>query len=289
MSRKSDEWTVLSMLKWATEFFEQRDVASPRMSIEWLLADVLQIKRLDLYLAFDRPLSPDELDKLRPLVKRRAKHEPLQYITGYTTFLDVKLRVTPNVLIPRMETEQLVEIILDTFSDAENLAYIDVGTGSGCIPIAIQDKQETWEATALDVSEKALALARQNAGKNEVSVNFIKANLFDWEHLNFESDFDFIVSNPPYVLPEEEMDLNPQVLEYEPLEALFCDDIDQMYDTIISLSSVFLKPGGFLFLEINATHSARLSSMFEKSNDWTFTIMRDYDGKERFIKAQKGT
>ena len=289
MSRKSDEWTVLSMLEWATEFFEKRGVVSPRMSIEWLLSDVLDIKRLDLYLAFDRPLSTDELDALRPLVKRRAKHEPLQYITGHTTFLDVKLQVTPDVLIPRMETEQLVEIILDNFSGAEDLTYIDIGTGSGCIPIAIQDKKDNWRAIALDKSEKALKLARLNAEKNEVSVEFQKADILLWDRLNFDHEFDFIVSNPPYVLSGEKKDLNPQVLDYEPGEALFCRDIDQMYSAIISFANSYLKPSGFLFLELNADHANKVASLVEENGGWSCDIMSDYDGKERFIQAQKAT
>ena len=289
MSRKSHEWTVLSMLEWATEFFEKRGVASPRMSIEWLLADVLDIKRLDLYLAFDRPLSPDELDTLRPLVKRRAKHEPLQYITGHTTFLDVELQVTPDVLIPRMETEQLVEIILDNFNTAEELTYIDIGTGSGCIPIAIQDKKNNWRAIALDKSEKALQQARLNAKKNEVSVEFKKADILNWDRLGLNTKLDFVVSNPPYVLPGEKNELNPQVLDYEPHEALFCKDIDQIYNAIISFAGSCLKTDGYLFLELNAEHAGNIASMIEKNGDWSFQIMSDYDGKERFIQAQKTT
>lgn len=286
MSRKSDEWTVLSMLEWATEFFKKREVASPRMSIEWLLADVLNIKRLDLYLAFDRPLSPDELDALRPLVKRRAKHEPLQYITGSTTFVDVELEVTRDVLIPRMETEQLVEIILDKFSEAETLSYIDIGTGSGCIPIAIQDKKENWIAHAIDTNEEALELARSNAARNEVSVNFKKASIFNWDHFEFDTEFDFIVSNPPYVLPDEKKELNPQVLNYEPHEALFCEDVGQMYGAIVSFASAYLKLGGLLFLEINAAHATKLVSQIKENNGWSCEVTTDYDGKQRFIQAQ---
>ena len=289
MSRKSDEWTVLSMLKWATEFFEKHNVASPRMSIEWLLADVLHIKRLDLYLAFDRPLSPDELDSLRPLVKRRAKHEPLQYITGQTTFLDVELQVTPDVLIPRMETEQLVEIILDQYSDKDTLCYIDIGTGSGCIPIALQDKKDNWRAIALDISEKALHLARKNAEKNEVSVELQKVDIFHWDRLDLDIEFDFVVSNPPYVLHDEKKNLNPQVVDFEPHEALFCRDIGQIYSTIISFAESYLKPGGYLFLELNADHTDRVASILENNGNWSCEIMSDYDGKERFIQARKAT
>ncbi|MEX2435299.1 MAG: peptide chain release factor N(5)-glutamine methyltransferase, partial [Balneolaceae bacterium] len=109
MSESRQLWTVLSMLEWATDYFEEKGVSSSRLSIEWILADVLEIKRLDIYLQFDRPLSEDELNKIRPLVKRRAQHEPLQYITGQTDFINSVIKVSPGVLIPRVETEQLVE------------------------------------------------------------------------------------------------------------------------------------------------------------------------------------
>src|SRR6056297_348266 len=112
MANTPSVWTVLSMLEWATDFFEEKDINSPRFSIEWLLAHVLDVKRLDLYLMYDRPLSSEELDTLRPLVKRRSQHEPLQYITGETDFHNVKIKVKPGVLIPRQETEQLVDLIL---------------------------------------------------------------------------------------------------------------------------------------------------------------------------------
>src|SRR5699024_8439922 len=120
MSKKVEEWTVLSMLEWATDYFEQKNIPDQRHSIEWLLAETLSIKRLDLYLKFDRPLSPGELNRLRPMVKRRAKHEPLQYIIGFTDFMNARISVNEDVLIPRIETEQLVELILDRHPAAEN-------------------------------------------------------------------------------------------------------------------------------------------------------------------------
>jgi release factor glutamine methyltransferase len=113
MNTNREGWTVLAMLKWGTGYFEKRTIPDPRHSIEWLLADILHVKRLDLYLSYNRPLAPSELDQLRPLIKRRAKHEPLQYITGSSEFLNTQITVSPDVLIPRIETEQLTEIILD--------------------------------------------------------------------------------------------------------------------------------------------------------------------------------
>ena len=165
MSRKVEEWTVLSMLEWGTDFFEEKNIPDPRHSIEWLLAETLDIKRLDLYLKFDRPLSPGELDNLRPMVKRRADHEPLQYIIGYTDFMNARIWVNEEVLIPRIETEQLVEIILDDQQADQELSVLDIGTGSGCIPVALKMERPNWDVFGIDISEGALRKARKTLNK----------------------------------------------------------------------------------------------------------------------------
>src|SRR5690554_505403 len=170
-------WTVLSMLEWATAYFEKNAIKSPRMSIEWLLAHILSIKRLDLYLNYDRPLTDAELAQLRPLVKRRAMHEPLQYIVGETDFHHAKIKVEPGVLIPRQETEQLVEIILENHKE-DFFRVIDLGTGSGCIPIALKMERSGWELNGTDISEKALSIAKKNAALNSVDVNFFMDDIF---------------------------------------------------------------------------------------------------------------
>jgi len=273
------------MLEWATDYFEQHEVASPRMSIEWLLADVLDMKRLNLYLTYDRPLSPSELDRLRPLVKRRVRHEPLQYITGNTEFLGVTLDVSPDALIPRMETEQLVEIILEKYSNdtTNKLRFLDIGTGTGCIPIAIKKKNSQWEAEAIDISEAALELARKNAAKTDTDVTFSRVDLFDLKEHYARKSFDFIVSNPPYITPEEKDTLNPQVSQYEPHMALFTDDVLNMYGSIINSAAYLLKPGGDLFLEIHQNRAEEILSIVENSPTWTANLLKDYDGHDRFI------
>lgn len=278
-------WTILAMLEWATDYFEKHGVASPRMSIEWLLADVLDMKRLNLYLTYDRPLSPSELDKLRPLVKRRARHEPLQHITGNTEFLGVTLEVSTDALIPRMETEQLVEIILEQYSGhiTNKLRFLDIGTGTGCIPIAIKNKTSHWEAEAIDISEPALELARKNAAKTETNVTFSRVDLFDIKEHYSQSSFDFVVSNPPYITPEEKDTLDPQVSQYEPHLALFTDDVLTTYGSIINSAAYLLKPGGDLFLEIHQNRAEEILSLIENSPTWASQLLKDYDGHDRFI------
>lgn len=285
MSKVPSVWTVLSMLEWATDFFEQKQVKSPRFSIEWLLAHVLSIKRLDLYLAYDRPLSSDELEELRPMVKRRAAHEPLQYITGETDFHHVKIKVQPGVLIPRQETEQLVDWILENHSDSESLKVLDIGTGSGCIPIALKHARPNWDIIATDISEEALSIAKENALYNEVDISFHKDDLFHPESLSGQT-FDLIISNPPYIHPDEKNSLDDEVKNYEPELALFCESTQKMYTAIERLCSEYLQENGTVFLEIHEDHPQEVLQIFQEEN-WEAIIKNDYSEKPRFLKAKK--
>ncbi len=275
---------MLSMLEWGTDYFKEREIPDPRHSMELLLSEVLDVKRLDLYLQYDRPLSPDELDRLRPLIKRRASHEPLQHITGYTDFMNARISVTPDVLIPRIETEQLVEIILQR-EEEENLTVLDIGTGSGCIPIALKMERPSWKVTALEHSEPALEIARDNAGENEAEVRFVEGDLFDWENLALGGPYDVIVSNPPYVLPEEKEHLARQVREYEPEEALFCNDLPGMYRTIRNCSTELLAGEGRLYLEIHEKHPEQIMELFP-GETWETELLKDYQKKSRFIRGR---
>jgi len=285
MSSKVEEWTVLSMLEWATDFFKEKGIPDPRHSIEWLLADTLGIKRLDLYLKYDRPLSAKELDTLRPLVKRRAKHEPLQYIVGFTEFMNARISVNEHVLIPRLETEQLVEIILGEHTE-KNYRVLDLGTGSGCIPIALKMERPSWEVYGVDISKEALDIARKNAVQNEVEVTFKEGDILSPDSISFQKAFDLIISNPPYVKPDEKKLLEPQVREYEPAQALFADDLEQMYGNIIRIAEENLAQQGSLYLELHESYSKEILDLFD-TKAWKATIKKDYDKKPRFIIAHR--
>lgn len=286
MSKKVEEWTVLSMLEWATDFFQDKGIPDPRHSIEWLLAETLNVKRLDLYLKYDRPLSPDELNTLRPLVKRRAKHEPLQYIVGYTEFMNARVTVNEHVLIPRLETEQLVEIILDNHSTDKNLSVIDLGTGSGCIPIALKMERPQWTVSGIDISTKALELARENADRNEVDISLWKDDMLSPKSIDIDSPVDLIVSNPPYITPDEKESLEPQVREYEPAEALFFEDLEEIYGSIIQFAKDNLSDKGWLYLELHENYSDEILSFFD-TDLWSAHLKKDYDNKPRFIIAEQ--
>ncbi len=286
MSTKVEEWTVLSMLEWATDFFKEKSIPDPRHSIEWLLAETLEIKRLDLYLKYDRPLSKDELDTLRPMVKRRASHEPLQYIIGFSDFMNARISVNEHVLIPRIETEQLVEIILDEHPDDTELSLLDLGTGSGCIPIAIKMERPNWQVNGIDISQEALEVAQKNANQNEVEISFSEGDILSPETIHFDQSLDIIISNPPYVKPDEKEVLESQVKEYEPHQALFCDNMDQMYSAIITFASNNLSDDGMLYLEIHENYAEDITALFDQ-NKWDAILKKDYDKKPRFIVAQR--
>lgn len=288
MSRKVGEWTVLSMLEWATGYFEKHKIPNPRLSIEWLLAHTLEINRLDLYLKFDRPLTDSELSCLRPLVKRRAANEPLQYITGSTDFMGCKISVNKNVLIPRIETEQLVEELLIETQHLENdeLDLLDIGTGSGCIPISVKKNNPSWNCFGCDISKKALDVARQNAVQNETEVTFSICDIFHENSISDHPQWDIIISNPPYISPHEKNSLEKEVKDYEPSLALFHNDPLSVYRNLAHYAARHLKKDGYLFLECNDKIAAEIQKEVER---FTFQseLRKDLDKNPRFLVARK--
>lgn len=280
---KDQDWTVVRMLNWATDYFRDKSIPSPRLSIEWLLSEVLGIRRLDLYMQYDRPLTQEELDALRPLVKRRASHEPLQYITGYTDFYNCRIAVKPGVLIPRPETEQLTEHILREHPQ-HKLKVLDVGTGSGCIAIALKYERPGWEITGMDNSPEAIETARANAGINGVELNWIKADFTEPVTWNQLPAFDIIVSNPPYIPEDEYRELDPQVREYEPRPALYSDKVEQTYHYISELGKKLLKPQGTFYTELNSRYHTSILSLFNE-DCLEAEIIHDYESAPRFLRA----
>jgi release factor glutamine methyltransferase len=284
MSNKGRVWTILSMIKWAEDFFHKKNVPDPRLSIEWILAEALEIKRLDLYMQFDRPLSTEELDKIRPLVKRRADYEPLQYITGTADFLDAKIHVNPCVLIPRIETEQLVDLLLEKTKDIADkpVRLLDIGTGSGCIPIAIKLKRPNWICSGLDISGQALELASKNAGLNQTDVDFFTGDINRLTEIESEP-WHIIISNPPYITEPEKEDMHEQVLKHEPKLALFHENPLDLYKKIIEFAAA---QNARLFLECNdktAGLAAEIAGTFFNHSE----LLKDLDGNNRFIFADK--
>ena len=286
MGSKSTDWTVLNMLTWATSYFEEKGIRNPRLSIEWLLAEVLQKKRLDLYLIYDRPLSREELDVIKPMIKRRAQHEPLQYIVGNTNFFGTTLKVNSNVLIPRPETEELVDWVLQNTPSNDPFNVLDIGTGSGCIPIALKKARSNWSIHAFDVSNDALLTATENAFLNGTEINFWKDDIFSPSNKLLAQEFNIITSNPPYILHSEAEHLDIEVKAFEPSLALFISSTKKIFKAIIQFSTKCLKQNGLLAIEINEKFGNEVLTLFD-DQVWEASIQKDYGGKDRFIFAKK--
>lgn len=219
-------WTVLDIIRWGTDYFRSKGIESPRLTIELLLCHVLHVQRIRLYADFERPLTSEELSALRVLVQRRAHHEPLQYITGTGHFYGLEFKVTPDVLIPRPETELLVDAVCSWSTSAvpQPRHGLDIGTGSGCIPIASAHHLPWMAWTGLDVSEAALSVAHHNAVQHGLTerVTFQHQDVLS---SLVESPAEVITMNPPYIPSAEVPDLDAEVRDYEPHRAL-TDDAD---------------------------------------------------------------
>lgn len=297
------EWTVVRMLEWATGYFGERGVDQPRLSIEWLLAHVLSVPRLNLYLQFDRPLAEAELSELRELVRRRARHEPLQYITSTGAFYGRAFHVGPGVLIPRPETEELVELCLKAFASdgsaetAESTEsttlrrpprVLDLGTGSGCIAITMALEVPGAQVHAVDVSAQALEIAASNAKQLGADVVFHQGDLLRMHELDAQGPWDVIASNPPYVLPSEAESLDPQVRDHEPHLALFHPRPLDLISSMLAYAASTLRPSGRLVVELNpllAEEALELARMHLSHS----RLEPDLSGRPRFLVGEAST
>ena len=279
--------TVLEIIKLSTEFLEKKGADSPRLQIELLLAHVLKIPRLRLYLDFERKLSDAELQTLRQLVKRRGDREPLQYLTGTANFCGLELAVTPAVLIPRPETELLVEEawkFLDGLGRPASL--LDFGAGSGCIAIAIAHKFPACDVHAVDASAAALEVARGNAERVGATVKFHLARSI--AEAPEPRLIDLLVSNPPYIPSGEIPSLQPEVRDHEPLAALEggADGLD-VYRLIAEQSAERLSSDSRVILELGHDQEASVRSIFSAPG-WTVErVARDYAGTPRILIAHR--
>ena len=284
------EWTVLSMLEWATAYFESKKVDQPRLSIEWLLADVLSMPRLQLYVHFDRPLTTTEREVLRDMVKARATHKPLQYITGSTSFMGLELQVSEGVLIPRPETEELVDHALSRISSRQKqLTILDVGCGSGCIALAMKASLPEAVVHGVDVSKEALEVSNQNSSRLDLPVEWHHGSFIEPPHDSIWSNtesVDWLLSNPPYIHPDEATTIHPQVKNFEPAQALFADDPVELYQTLWMFASSVLKPGGQLGFECNPLTIEKVLDIGLRL-DFEAEMIPDFQGLKRFIFAQK--
>ena len=266
------------------EIYLQREAKS--LFFVWINT-TLGKNKTDLVLQKDEVFNIPEND-LFFVVSRLKQKEPIQYILGKTTFADLPFFVKSGVLIPRPETEELVNHILEEYTGTKNLQVLDIGTGSGCIAIALAKKLDIT-VFGLDKNPKALAIAEENAVLNRVKINFFRHDIFD-SKFPLTEKFNIIVSNPPYVLDSEKMQMDANVVDYEPQEALFVADNDPLlfYRQIVKLSDNLLLPDGKLFFEINEKQGDAIRNLLAENNFNDIILWQDIHGKDRFIKACYG-
>lgn len=281
-------WTVVELLGTTAAYLQEKGFHNARLNGELLLAGTLGLRRLDLYLQHDRPLSPEELAEFRERLRRRARREPLQYIDGTAAFRDLVLRVDPRVLIPRPETELLVQEVLDWARGRSGLHAVDVGTGSGCIALALATEGPFARVVGVDASAAALEVARANhrAAAPDAPVELREGDLL--EPVAGER-FDVVVSNPPYVGEEEAASLDAEVRDWEPHGALFAGTggLDVLRRLVPAAAAV-LRPGGLLALEIGAEQGAAALRLIETTGDFGAARVRpDLAGRDRMVTAER--
>ena len=280
----TERWTVLKILQWTADYFAGKEIASARLEAELLLAATLDLDRVGLYVNFERPLDSSELAAFREQVQRRAKGEPVQYILGETEFWSLPFTVSPAVLIPRADTEVLVEEALSRIEGPVHL--LDVGTGSGAIAVAMAHEKPEIQVTALDCSEEALQVARGNAERNGVAerVSCLAGDLAELP----PGPFAMVVSNPPYIPTADCEQLMTEVRDHEPRLALDGgEDGLTAYRQLSSQSAEILLPGGWLLVEVGVGQAEDVVALFEAAGLAEITSRNDYAGIPRVVAGRK--
>jgi len=273
------KWTVGSIVKRATEILRERGSKSPRLDAELLLVHSLKLKdRVELYVNFDRPLTEKEVEEYRQLIIRRAKGEPVAYITGKKEFFGFEFKVKRGVLIPRPETETLVEEALKLLKGKREQKIVDVGTGSGCIAITVcKLTKGKNRVIGVDISKEALKVAKENAERLNCKVQFVRTSLLN----GLKGPFDAIISNPPYIGTGDKR-VEREVLKYEPAIALFAGRTGlEFIEKLIRDSYGKLRKGGFLALEFGEGQGKEVKELLVKVGFKEVKIEKDLSGKER--------
>ncbi|QOV88154.1 peptide chain release factor N(5)-glutamine methyltransferase [Humisphaera borealis] len=295
MQRAVERWTVRRILEWTTAFFNRKTVDAPRLSAELLLSHVLNQPRIKLYTDYERPLTDAELSAFRDLVKRAGEHEPIAYLTGKAYFFGLELAVTRDVLIPRPDTETLVENVLQMArmeTGKESPRVLDLCTGSGCIACAIAKQLKTSQVLAVDLSPAAVEVARRNVELLGLSdrVTVEQGDLY--EPLSRVVDarpFDLIVANPPYIASADIAALDPSVKNFEPVSALDggADGLD-LHRRILDQADDRLVPGGRIYLEIAFNQGEQAMALVATYDQLeSATLLKDYGGNDRVISARR--
>jgi release factor glutamine methyltransferase len=286
-----EEWTIQKLLNWITEYLTQRKVDAPRLSAELLLSSVLGLKRIELYTQYNKAVAAEQLERLRELVKRAGRQEPVAYLVGKTEFYSIEFEVTPDCLIPRPETELLAQRAIEFLRQRSGpQAVCDLGTGCGILAVTIARNVPDARVVATDISEPALAVAARNIEKYQLQerIELRHGDLF--EPLEPKLDqFDVIVSNPPYVSAAEYEALEKNVKDYEPRLALYAgaDGLD-IYRRISEKAEPFLKPDGILLLEIGYRQGDAVRDLLEHAGPFTeIKVEKDLNRNDRIVIARR--
>ncbi len=282
---KKDVWTISSLLNWTVNYFKSKNIQSARLDAEVLLSHVLRQERIYLYVHFDEPMEQNELSKFREYVKKRAQHVPIAYIIGEREFMGLPFKVTKDTLIPRPDTEILVENVLNNVDKDKEIEIVDIGTGSGAIILSLLVNLPKAQGKTVDISSKAIEVAKENAVNLQVNdrCKFFVGDLF--APLN-GNKFDVIVSNPPYIPKKDIATLEDDVKEYEPVSAL-TDGGDGLsyYRRLLSEGKAYIKENGFIALEIGIYQSEDVKQI-AMDNGWkNIKIIKDYAGIDRVVLA----
>lgn len=286
-------WTILDIIKWGTTYLTDKGFDEARLTTELLLAETLGVRRFDLYVKHDQPLKKSELEKFKELLKRRLAHEPVQYILGKTNFYSIELKTDTRALIPRPETEILAESVIAhcrTFLSQRNeINVLDIGTGSGCIAVAIAKFVRNAIVTAIDNSRDALELARENTNSTGTAerVNLEEVDFLSLETNTFGRNFDLIVSNPPYVAHFELSGLSEDISKFEPAIAL-SDGKDGLtfYRKIAQLAPELLRSGGWIFVETGFQQAREVERIFRDVGAVELGVKKDLANIERVVSAR---
>lgn len=283
----SQQWRIIDLITWAEAYFKDKGFENPRNEIEWLIRSVLSISRIDVYLNFDRLLSLKELKRLKSFVNRRLKKEPLQYITESCEFYGREYFVNNNVLIPRSETETLIDLALENLKGLSLPKILDIGTGSGCLAITLASEISNSIVTGIDISQKAINVANVNKSKNKLkNISFKKIDIL---RQTINDQFDLIISNPPYITMDELVTVMKDVKEYEPLIAL-TDGADGLtfYRRFSSIARDSLKKNGSMLLEVGIdNHPKKVQDVFIKQGFINTKLLKDLNGDDRVILIKK--
>ena len=288
MTISNRTWTQNELIKASARFLKESNIKDSLRNVEWMLCELLKCTRAQLYAYPKKEIPENVLHLFEHMLERRAKYEPLQYILGYTEFYGLRIDVAPGVLIPRPETELLVEKALACLAPTENPTLLDIGTGSGCIALALKSQRPDATVYACDISEEALGIAEKNGHTLDLDINFFTGDIRKGLAQHNLPPLDLIISNPPYIPELEKPSIDHEVKDFEPEIALFVkEDPLEYYRSVTQAAQTALKEHGFLCFETHTDYTAHVGEYVENQGFGNLQVLTDLAQKPRIVIAQK--